>query len=78
MYDGWFIHGGCELDEQEGGRVSPEMGVAVHQDVGSIFCGEFGCYDSEHVRMAAEMICEKEDVSIIFGPLSEEVQSSQH
>ena len=52
---------------QEGGRAPPERDVAVHQDIGVTFSGEFGCSDSEHVRAAAEAIREKEDVSVSSG-----------
>ena len=31
---------------QEGGRAPPERDVAVHQDIGGAFRGEFGCSDS--------------------------------
>ena len=48
----------------KGGRVSPKRDIAFHHDVGSAFCGEFGCGDSEHICAAAETIREKEDVRI--------------
>ena len=46
---------------QEGGWAKPERDVAVHQDIGGAFCGEFCRCDSEHVRAAAEAIREKVD-----------------
>ena len=46
----------------------PERGVAVQQDVGSAFCGEFGCCDSEHVRTAAETIREENYLRSSSGP----------
>ena len=52
---------------QKGGCASSERDVAVHQDVGGAFCGEFGCGDSEHVRAAAEAIREKVDVRVSSG-----------
>ena len=52
---------------QNGGRATPEKDVAVHHDVGSAFCGEFSCCQSEHTRAAAETIREKEDVRISSG-----------
>ena len=70
------LYGCCELDAklrsvigQEGERTSPERDLAVRQDIGGAFSGEFGCSDSEHVRAAAEAIREE--------PWLAGVQSSQ-
>lgn len=49
---------------QEIGRGSSEKNVTVLKDVGGAFCGEFGFGVSEDVRMVAETIREKEDVSV--------------
>ena len=74
MYVKEFIYGGCELGanlrsviRKAGGRSTQEKDVAIHQDVDSAVCGEFGCGDSEHVRTAAERIRKEEDVRISSG-----------
>lgn len=36
-------------------------------DIGSAVYGEFGCGDSEHVRMVAEGICVEEEVRVTSG-----------
>ena len=55
------------MSVQEGGKTSPERDVAVHQDIGGAFSGEFCRGDSGHVRAAAEAIREKEDVGVSSG-----------
>ena len=61
VYASEFVHGGRELGaelrsvvRQEVGQVSLEMDVAVHQEFGSVFCGEF--VFGEHVHTETEMI----------------------
>lgn len=63
------IHDLCELStsfrsivEYEGGRVSPETDVRVHQDVGSATYCKIGYGGSGHVLRAAETIHEEEDI----------------
>ena len=69
-----MIYGSCQLGTklrsvigQEGGWASPERDVTVHQDIGSAHCGEFCRCDSEHIRTAAEAVCEEEDIGVSSG-----------